>query len=168
MSRCRRFYLEIVQELLLLLNPVTLDFFFKGTRTFTYLHLLLQETEDIKMFMFSAILLFAFCRGMEAFVVPTSNKDNKNIIQSKRFTPSQLHGFLDDILNFGKDDNAKNNNAKEKNEDEIDWNESDFQNELKKRNNEDIAVSVDSNIMIADDEEEEVKSKEFDGYMVCF
>lgn len=117
--------------------------------------------------MFIAMLLFAFCRGMEAFVVSTSNKDNTNIIQSRTVKPSQLHGFLDDILNFGKDDNAKNSNAKEKNEDEIDWNESDFQNELKKRNNEDTVVSlVDSNIMTAD--EEEVESKEFDGYMVCF
>lgn len=116
--------------------------------------------------MFIAILLFAFCQGMEAFVVPTSNKDNTNIIQSRRITLSQLHGFLDDIMNFGKDENAKNDNAKEKNEDEIDWNESDFQNELKKRNNEDTVASVDSNIMIAD--EEEVESNEFDGYMVCF
>ena len=123
----------------------------------------------------NGLLLVTLLSVSSAFFQPNNFKTyylrflHESKEQIRNYNDVKLYGFFDDFMkaNFGsdKDEEQKQTNANAADDDgEIIWNESDFQREVKKRQ-QDIpteATAASSNTVIIIDGEE----VQFDGYMV--
>ena len=122
----------------------------------------------------NGLLLVSLLPISSSFIQPNHVQNNcakcthiSTCRQISQYNNVKLYGFFDDFMqaNFGsdKDVEQKQMNAAV-DDDEIIWNESDFQSEVKKRQQDiptEATATSPSNVMIIDGEE-----VEFDGYMV--